>query len=120
MSRAAVAAVVGLAAVLAGCGGGSGAASGPRVCPLLVELARTGQTVARADISDPNTFDATLQSAVTQYVATATKLRVAVPGHLQGDVERMIAAARRQRFADAVRARTNIDRYARAHCKTST
>ena len=71
-------------------------------------------------MSDPNTFDTTLHTAVSRYVETATKLRGAVPKHLQADVQRMITAVRRQQFADAVSARSNIDAYARANCKTST
>jgi hypothetical protein len=124
MSRAGIAAVVGIAFALAGCGGGGGGASNPYgkapACPLLAELARTGQTVERADVSDPNTFDATLETAVSRYVETATKLRGAVPKHLQPDVQRMISAVRRKQFADAVSARTDIDDYAHAHCKTTT
>ena len=123
MSRAVVASVVGLAFVLAGCGGG-GRASNPYgdspACPLLAQLARTGQTVERADVSDPTAFDATLRSAVRKYVRTANRLRDAVPKHLQRDVERMIAAVQQQRFADAVSQRAAIDAYARSTCKTST
>ena len=122
MSRAVVAAVVGVC-VLAGCSFGGGHASNPYgdspACPLLAQLARTGQTVARADVSDPTAFDATFRAAVTKYVDTAHKLRDAVPKHLRGDVERMIAAVREQRFADAVRERAAIDSFARTTCKTA-
>jgi glutamine synthetase type III len=120
MSRAGIVAVVALTA-LAGCGGGGGgASSSSAACPLLTELARTGRSVEQADVSDPNTFADTLQAATTRYVETATKLRDAMPKHLQGDVQQMITAVRRERFADAVNARTKIDAYARANCKTTT
>ena len=124
MSRAVVASLVGLAFVLAGCSGWGGGASNPYgdspACPLLAQLARAGQTVEHADVSDPTAFDATLRSAVRTYVYTANKLRDAVPKQLQGDVERMIAAVRRRRFADAVTERAAVDTYARSTCKTST
>jgi hypothetical protein len=129
MSRATVTAVVGMlvvgiAFVLAGCSGGGGGASSPYgkapACPLLAQLARTGETVARADVSDPTAFNATLEAAVTKYVSTANKLRTAVPEHLRGDVERMISAVQQERFADAVSERAAIDRYARSTCKTTT
>jgi hypothetical protein len=71
-------------------------------------------------VSDPTAFDTTLRAAVTKYVDTATRLRTAVPKHLRGDVDGMIAAVRHQRFADAVSERAAIDSYARSTCKTST
>jgi hypothetical protein len=126
MARAVVAAVgmtaVGMAFVLAGCGGGGSAnpyGDSP-ACPLLAQLAETGQTVATADVSDPSAFDTTLRAAVTKYVHTAKQLRTAVPEQLRGDVDRMIAAVREQRFTDAVSERAAIDAYARSTCKTST
>jgi hypothetical protein len=124
MSRAGVGAVVGMSLVLAACSLGGGGASNPYgaspACPLLAQLARTGQTVARADVSDPDKFDTTLSAAVTKYVRTANKLRDAVPEHLRGDVERMIAAVEHRRFADAATERAAIDSFARSTCKTST
>ena len=85
-------------------------------CALLAKLAQTGQTVENADVSDPTAFQATLQSAVKTYLRTARQLRVAVPARLTADVDRMIAAARDDKFADADSARTDIDAYARATC----
>src|SRR5262245_20681364 len=81
MKRAVVSAVAAAVFVLAGCsGGGSASPYGDApACPLLAQLARTGETVAQADVSDPEAFDSTLRAAVTQYVSTATELRAAVP-----------------------------------------
>ncbi len=113
--------VVGVALALAGCSGGGGSASpfgDAPACPILVQLARTGQTVATSDVSDPVAFDATLEEAVDTYVRTAQRLRAAVPSNLRADVDRMITAARTRRFADAERARVKLDRYARAECRT--
>jgi hypothetical protein len=117
MTRAVATAVVGVALVLSACGGGNGnplATSG--ACPLLAQLAKTGETVARADVADPAKFDATLHAAVTEYVRTARRLRSAVPLGLRADVERLLAAAEQYRFADATSARAKIDSYERSKC----
>jgi hypothetical protein len=119
MGRAVLAGVVTISIALAGCSGGGGAlpfANAP-ACPLLAQLARTGQTVQRANVSDPGAFQQTLQTAVAEYVRTAKRLRAAVPARLGPDVDRMIVAARAHRFADADGARSEIDDYARSACK---
>ena len=105
---------------LAACSGGGGVLpfAKARACPLLAQLALTGETVANADVADPAAFQTTLQNAVTKYVRTAEKLRDAVPARLSGDVDRLIAAAREHRFADAAGARADIDDYARSACKS--
>jgi hypothetical protein len=118
MSRAVVAGIV-LAFALAGCGGtGSPYGSAP-ACPLLADLARTGQTVARADVSDPDAFAATMRDATKAYLSTAQKLRDAVPENLKVDVDRMITAAEKQHFDDATSARSRVDAYARANCNVA-
>lgn len=119
MSRAVAAAFIGATLVLSACGGGDGKSiATTTACPLLARLAQTGETVARADVSDPVKFDATLRSAVDKYVRTAQELRAVVPLGLRGDVERLVAAAQQYRFADATSARADIDKYARAKCST--
>ena len=87
-------------------------------CALLAKLAQTGQTVQNADVSDPTTFQATLQRAAKAYMRTAQQLRVAVPARLTADVDRMIAAVRENKFAEADSARADIDAYARSTCGT--
>jgi hypothetical protein len=117
-----VAAVVGAVGVLAGCaGGGGGAVPGATAsaCPLLAQLAQTGKTVADADVSDPATFDATLRTAVTEYVRIAHRLRLALPNRLRPDVDRLTAAAQQYRFGDATAARAEIDAYARTTCAST-
>jgi hypothetical protein len=117
MTRAVAAAVVGATLVLGACSGGSGKSiAATTACPLLAQLARTGETVAQADVGDPVKFDTTLRSAVTQYVRTAQRLRTVVPLGLRGDVERLVAAAEQYRFEDATSARADLDKYARAKC----
>ena len=68
------------------------AIAGASACPLLAQLAKTGETVAKADVTDPGKFNATLRSAVDEYVRTARRLRGAVPLGLRADVERLLAA----------------------------
>ena len=117
MSRAVAAGVLVAALALGGCRGGNDDQYGAEpACPLLAEMVKAGQTVARADVSDPATFDATLRDATKTYVRTANQLRDAVPENLRGDVEQMITAAKRRRFGDAAKARTRIDAYARDNC----
>ena len=121
MSRAVVAGivVVAFALSLVGCGGKGSAYGSAPACPLIADLARTGQTVAQADVSDPDAFDATMRDATKAYLSTAKKLRGAVPANLEADVDRMITAAERQRFSDATAARARIDAYARANCNVA-
>jgi len=116
--RAVVAVVVVLtiASLAAGCSNDSPVSSASAACPLLAQLGKTGQTVARANVSDPASFDRTLRAATAHYVETARKLRKAVPGGLRADVDRLIAAVEQRRFADATNARAHLDDYARIAC----
>jgi len=120
MSRAVVAGIVLVAFALAlvGCGGKVNPYGSAPACPLIADLARTGQTVAQADVSDPDAFEATMRDATKAYLSTARKLRDAVPENLKADVDRMITAAERRRFADAATARSHVDAYARSACRT--
>lgn len=118
-----VGACVGIVLVLSACAGGGDSAN-PIVqresaCPLLAQLAATGQTVAHADIADPAAFNTTLRTAVDKYVRITSRLRVAVPSRLRADVDRLTAAAQQYRFDDATSARAVIDNYARSTCGAS-
>src|SRR5689334_3441691 len=98
MFRAVGAGMVVLALALSGCSGGSADVLGAsKTCPLLAQLAHTGQTVARADVSDPAAFDHTIRDATTEYVRVARELRDAVPSGLRPAVDRMIAAVQHGR-----------------------
>jgi hypothetical protein len=121
MIRALATVVLGAALVLSACSGGNAKSStATSACPLLGQLAQTGETVARADVADPAKFDATLHAAVDRYVRTAQRLRSTVPVRLRGDVERLVAAAQQYRFDDAMTARSALDRYERAKCTPSS
>ena len=120
MLRAVGAGVVVLAFTLSGCSGGSADAfHGSKACPLLSQLADTGETVARADVSDPVAFDHTVRDATVEYVRTGRELRDVVPSALRADVDRMIAAVQQRRYADGNAARAHVDAYARAVCKAN-
>ena len=120
MPRAVASVVVGVALVLGACsGGGADPITANQVCTLLAELARTGQAVERADITDPAKFDATLRNAVAQYVRTARRLRGNMPAGLRDDVDRLVAAAQQYRFQNALTARAAIENYAGTKCRTS-
>jgi hypothetical protein len=121
MSRAVAAAVFGVALTLTACSGSSRALpnTGTPACPLLAQLAQTGQTVARADVADPEKFDATLKTAVADYVRIARRLEVVVPLRLRSDVAKLETAAQERRFTDATALRAGIDDYARSKCGSS-
>jgi hypothetical protein len=120
MSRAVVAGIAVVAFALSGCGGKGNPYGAAPACPLLADLAQTGQTVAQADVSDPDAFAATMRDATKTYVRTAEQLRDVVPSNLKADVDRMIAAAREQRFGLATAAaRARVDAYARANCNVA-
>src|SRR3954471_24304524 len=121
MTRAVAVAVVGMALVAGACAGGDPKAiAGASACPLLAQLAKTGETVAKADVTDPGKFNATLRSAVDDYVRTARRLRNAVPLGLPADVEGLLAAAEQYRFSEAKTARADIDKYAREKCASKS
>ena len=125
MSRAAIttlaAASVTISLVFAGCSGGTGnhSTAGSPLCGLLEQMAQTGQTVARADVTDPAKFDTTLRAAVTDYVRIAHRLRSAVPNRLRPNVDRLATAVQQYHFDDASAARADIDEYARSKCRSS-
>jgi hypothetical protein len=127
MSRAAqttlVAVVLVLTMSLASCSKKSSHAAPfltPPACPLLADMAKTGRAVAATDVGDPVAFNATLHTAVTQYVDIAHRLRGAVPVRLRTDVDQLEAAAQQYRFSDATAARAAIDDYARSTCRAGT
>jgi hypothetical protein len=96
--------------------GGDGAASAESVCPLIARLDAATAAVARADVSDPDAFERTLDEQVRAYVAAMRELELRVPEELRPDLERMRAAVGQHRFQDAVAARGAFDAYAASKC----
>jgi hypothetical protein len=116
-----VVAVVVLAVLAASaCSSGGAKKSGPggkpSSCALIADLDTTVASVAKADVSDPDAFNATLNSAIKKYVATVKQLKSVTPASLQSDLDRLIAAVDQERFGDAADARAALDEYALSTC----
>ncbi len=102
--------------LLPACGGSGKLATSTPACALLAQLAATAQTVAHADVADPDAFEAQLDTAVTEYVRTARRLRSMVPANLRVDFDRLATAAQTRRFGAATVSRTRVAEYARSEC----
>ena len=105
--------------VTGGCSGGSkksGSAGKPASCALIAQLDTIVATVSHADISDPDAFNKTLNTAVTKYVDTVRQLKAVTPATLQSDLDRLTAAVDQERFSDATDARASLDEYALTAC----
>lgn len=120
--RAAAALSLGVAlSACAGGGGGPGEGGSARdLCALYDRLGETATQVEQADVSDPERFEASLQSAVDQYVASVEDLREVAPDELHEDLDRLGAAAAQFRFDDALDARVSLDEYAAERCSSAT
>ena len=117
MTRAVVIAVVGVALVVSACAGGDGktpAASGP--CPLLAQLAKTGESVARPTLPIPRSSTPRCAPRSPNTCASLTASAPRCRCGLRADVELVAAAAEQYRFSDATTARANIDSYERSKC----
>jgi hypothetical protein len=112
---------VGIGACSAGGGSDSALASGPdKTCTLISQLAATADTVNRADIADPEKFNAALDDAVAKYVRTIDDLRRAVPSTLRESLDRLQAAVEQYDFDEALAARAPLDEYGATHCSAAT
>ncbi len=93
--------------VVVGCSGGEATppialpgASKP--CRLLAQLAATADTLERADVGDPTTFQRAMDAAVARYVATVKELRPVAPASLRDDLDQLAAAVEQYRFQDGI------------------
>jgi hypothetical protein len=105
----------------AGCskvtGGAKPTASGkPVTCTYIAKLDDIANTVAEADVHDPVTFDATLQTAVNDYVANVRRLRAIAPSDLSPSLQRVEADVQQLRFDAAGADRAPLDAYAARTC----
>jgi hypothetical protein len=105
----------------AGCGSGGGSKGGASGhgragCALVADLDDTAALVARSDVSDPDRFKTTLDSAVTHYVQTARSLRGLVPVDVQSSVDRVTADVQQFRFKDAQVDGAALQNYATHTC----
>jgi hypothetical protein len=114
-------AVVIAAMIAAGCSKVSGgsktpAAGKPSTCAFIAKLDTIANTVAKADVHNPDTFEATLQTAVNDYVANVRQLRAVAPTDLTASLERVEADVQQLRFDAAVTDRAPLDAYAARTC----
>jgi len=118
----ALVALVVLPIAAAACGDGSGSkgagskASTSRACTYIAKLDTIAQTVAQADVSDPDGFKKTLDTAVRDYVANLVELRAAAPADLHASIDRAQADVQQYRFEAAVGDRAPLDVYAQREC----
>jgi hypothetical protein len=107
--------------VAAGCskvsGGSKSTPAGrPVTCTFIAKLDSIADTVAKADVHDPDTFDATLQSAVNDYVSNVKQLRAIAPTDLSSSLQRVEADVQQLRFDAAATDRAPLDAYAARTC----
>ena len=107
-------------AILAACSGtvGSPLSKPGRApaCSVITRLDQIANSVARADVHDPDTFKATLDSAVRAYVKSVRQLRAVAPANLGPDLERVEADVQQYRFDAALTDRAELDSYAARTC----
>jgi hypothetical protein len=120
--NAGVATIVVLSVLVAACswGGAPSTRSKADVCALVGQLDDTASTVAKADVSDPDTFQKTLDGAVSDYVKTVRALRPLVPDRLHEDLDRLEAAIDQRDFSEALDARRALDGDDATACAAST
>jgi hypothetical protein len=103
-------------AIAAGCSKVSGSKSStpgrPAACALVAKLDTIANTVAQADVRDPDTFNATLQAAVRDYASNVRRLRAVAPSDLSASLARVEADVKQLRFDAAVTDRAQLDAYA--------
>jgi hypothetical protein len=109
-----------LAATVASCsnsgGGKASAPSRPAACAIVAKLDAIADTVARADVNDPDTFNQTLSSAVKEYVSNVRALVVVAPTQLRPDLDRVEADVQQYRFDAARDDSADLDAYAATAC----
>jgi hypothetical protein len=107
--------------IAAGCskvsGGSKNPASGrPVTCTFIAKLDSIANTVATANVHDPDTFNATLQTGVNDYVANVRQLRAIAPTDLSSSLQRVEADVQQLRFDAAATDRAPLDAYAARTC----
>jgi type IV secretory pathway TrbF-like protein len=115
--------IVGLLAVpltLSSCSGVTGSKpsspSRPSACTYVAKLDDIADSVARADVRDPDAFKKTFATAVSQYVTNVRELRAVAPPDLQDDLDRVEADVQQFRFDAARTDRAGLDAYADRTC----
>ncbi len=114
-----------VSALLASCSGNRaasrspGSAARPGACTFVARLDAIANSVAQADVHDPNTFKRTLDTAVRDYVTNVRDLRAVAPVELHDGLERVEADVQQYRFDAAFTDRSELDAYAARSCGRS-
>jgi hypothetical protein len=90
--------------------------STPAACTYVAKLDAIANTVANADVHDPDGFKKTLDTAVHDYVTDVRKLRAVAPAELSDGLERVEADVQQYRFDAALTDRAELDSYAARTC----
>jgi len=106
--------------VAAGCShvtGSKSTKSGrPPACDLIAKLDEVADRVARADVHDPDAFEKTLVTAVSEYVTNVRELQAVAPIALHDGLTRVEADVTQLRFDAALTDRGELDAYAARTC----
>jgi hypothetical protein len=108
--------------VLASCGAGASGSSKPPAsvgrspCAYIGKLDEIANSVAQADVRDPDGFSKTLKTAVRDYVANVRGLRAVAPADLAHSLDRVQADVQQYRFDAALTDRAAVDAYASRTC----
>jgi hypothetical protein len=88
----------------------------PLPCTFIAKLDQIANTVAVADVHNPDTFKKTLDTAVRDYVANVRGLRAIAPADLHAGLTRVEADVQQYRFDVAATDRVGLDAYAARTC----
>jgi hypothetical protein len=120
LRRLRVAGLMVVAVSAAGCSHVTGSKSTkdgkPLPCTFITELDQIANTVATADVRNPDTFQKTLDAAVRDYVANVHDLRAIAPQDLRAGLTRVEADVQQYRFDAARTDRVALDAYAARSC----
>ena len=97
-------------------GSHSSASGKPPACAYVTKLDQIANTVAGADVRNPDTFKKTLDTAVRNYVTNVRALRAVAPADLATGLERVEADVQQYRFDAALTDRAPLDAYAARSC----
>lgn len=120
MRRLPVAGVLLVPVILTSCSAASGSkSSAPHrapACAYVAKLDEIADSVARADVHDPDEFRKTLSTAAHEYVANVRELATVAPVELKDGLERVEADVQQYRFDAALTDRAELDAYAQRTC----
>ncbi len=120
MRRVPIVGVFIVAVIASGCSTVSGSPSSKPsrapACAFIAKLDAIADSVAHADVHDPDAFNTTFKSAVRDYVANVRQLRAVAPADLSAGLEQVEADVQQYRFDAALTDRAQLDAYAARTC----